>query len=243
MMISRRLLLAGAGSVAVLAGLRWLQGSDVEAAASFEIEKSDADWRRLLTSAQYDVLRRQGTEQPFSSALNHEKRKGTLRLRGLRPAAVLVGHQVRKRHRLAELLSAVAGRGRNVRGSRLFHEAHRGALPPLRRPSRPCVRRRTAADRAALLHERGGVEVHARGRRAGLTVRIPGIFCRRRAESCRPGSSGSGRLFHKSLINNDFISGTGLAKTIRILRPSGAKTVPTGRSDPSGELSWVSLTL
>jgi len=76
MMISRRLLLAGAGSVAVLAGLRWLQASDVEAAASFEIAKSDADWRRLLTSAQYNVLRRQGTEQPFSSALNHEKRKG-----------------------------------------------------------------------------------------------------------------------------------------------------------------------
>src|ERR1700686_3044304 len=76
MMISRRLLLAGAGGVAVLAGLRWLQGSDVVAAESFEIEKPDADWRRLLTSAQYNVLRRQGTEQPFSSPLNHEKRKG-----------------------------------------------------------------------------------------------------------------------------------------------------------------------
>jgi peptide-methionine (R)-S-oxide reductase len=82
MMISRRLLLAGAGGVAVLAGLRWLQGSNVEAAASFEIEKPDADWRRLLTSAQYNVLRRQGTEQPFSSALNHEKRKGTFACAG-----------------------------------------------------------------------------------------------------------------------------------------------------------------
>ena len=60
MMISRRLLLAGAGSLAVLAGLRWTQGSDVEAATSFEVEKSDAEWRRLLTSAQYNVLRRQG---------------------------------------------------------------------------------------------------------------------------------------------------------------------------------------
>ena len=82
MMISRRLLLAGAGSVAVLAGLRWLQGSHVEAAASFEIEKSDADWRRLLTSAQYNVLRRQGTEQPYSSALNQEKRKGVFACAG-----------------------------------------------------------------------------------------------------------------------------------------------------------------
>ena len=82
MMISRRLLLAGAGSVAVLAGLRWLQGSNVEAATSFEIEKSDADWRRILTSAQYNVLRRQGTEQPYSSALNHEKRKGVFACAG-----------------------------------------------------------------------------------------------------------------------------------------------------------------
>src|SRR4030088_3670590 len=82
MMISRRLLLAGAGSVAVLAGLRWLQGAHGEAAASFEIEKSDADWRRLLTSAQYNVLRRQGTEQPYSSALNQEKRKGVFACAG-----------------------------------------------------------------------------------------------------------------------------------------------------------------
>ena len=53
-----------------------------------------------------------------------------------------------------------------------FMTAHRGALPPLRRPSRPCVRGRPAADRPALLHERRGAEVHARrGGRAGVTQR------------------------------------------------------------------------
>src|SRR3954469_6785446 len=82
MMISRRLLLAGAGSVAVLAGLRWLQGSNVEAATSFEIEKSDADWRRILTRAQYNVRRRQGTANPYLRALTHKNRKGVFACAG-----------------------------------------------------------------------------------------------------------------------------------------------------------------
>jgi peptide-methionine (R)-S-oxide reductase len=76
-MISRRMLLAGVGSIAVLGALRWMQGSDVAAAGSFEIEKSDAEWRRFLNAAQYNVLRQHGTERPYSSALNQEKRAGT----------------------------------------------------------------------------------------------------------------------------------------------------------------------
>ena len=82
MMISRRLLLAGAGSVAMVAAFRWTQGSDVAAAATFEVEKSDAEWRRVLTPAQYNVLRQQDTEQPFSSPLDHEKHKGTFACAG-----------------------------------------------------------------------------------------------------------------------------------------------------------------
>jgi peptide-methionine (R)-S-oxide reductase len=76
-MIDRRLLLAGAGALALLAGFRWLQGSDVEAAGSFEISKTDGEWRGILTKAQYEVLRLHRTEIPGSSPLNAEKRKGT----------------------------------------------------------------------------------------------------------------------------------------------------------------------
>jgi peptide-methionine (R)-S-oxide reductase len=47
------------------------------ASASFEIEKTDEEWRRSLTPDQYQVLRKHGTERPFSSPLDREKRPGT----------------------------------------------------------------------------------------------------------------------------------------------------------------------
>ena len=81
-MISRRGLLAGAGAVALIASWRWAQGTGEAATASFEIEKPDAEWRAQLTPAQYDVLRRHGTERPFSSPLDQEKRKGTFACAG-----------------------------------------------------------------------------------------------------------------------------------------------------------------
>ena len=81
-MIDRRLILTGAGVLATLAGLRWLQGNDVEAAGSFEIQKSDSEWRRILTKPQYEVLRQHRTETPGSSPLNHEHRKGTFSCTG-----------------------------------------------------------------------------------------------------------------------------------------------------------------
>ena len=41
-----------------------------------KIVRSEEEWQRLLTDAQFDVLRKEGTERPWTSPLNDEKRSG-----------------------------------------------------------------------------------------------------------------------------------------------------------------------
>ena len=43
---------------------------------------SDAQWKARLSPAAYQVLRKEGTERPFSSPLNSEKRSGTYHCAG-----------------------------------------------------------------------------------------------------------------------------------------------------------------
>jgi peptide-methionine (R)-S-oxide reductase len=43
---------------------------------------SDAQWQKRLSPAQFDVLRKEGTERPHTSPLNTEKRKGTYHCAG-----------------------------------------------------------------------------------------------------------------------------------------------------------------
>jgi peptide-methionine (R)-S-oxide reductase len=51
------------------------EGADV-ALSTEELKRSEAEWKQSLTPAQFDVLRREGTERPFTSPLNDEKRDG-----------------------------------------------------------------------------------------------------------------------------------------------------------------------
>jgi len=72
-MMSRRNFLS---SLAALAAAP--SAAPAAAPATIErLELSDAQWRERLTPAQYAVLRREGTERAFTSALNDEKRMGT----------------------------------------------------------------------------------------------------------------------------------------------------------------------
>ena len=41
------------------------------------VEKTPEEWRKVLTAEQFYILREEGTERPFTSPLNKEKRKGT----------------------------------------------------------------------------------------------------------------------------------------------------------------------
>jgi peptide-methionine (R)-S-oxide reductase len=81
-MMDRRVMLLGVSAAALFGFWRWSSNSDAAAAGKFEIEKSDDEWRRLLSPAAYNVLRKHGTERPGSSALNGEKRKGTFACTG-----------------------------------------------------------------------------------------------------------------------------------------------------------------
>jgi peptide-methionine (R)-S-oxide reductase len=81
-MLNRRIFVAGATGLAVLVGVRWSNRSIAVAEPTFEVQKSEAEWRRILTPAQFNVLRKHDTERPGSSPLDHEKRKGTFACAG-----------------------------------------------------------------------------------------------------------------------------------------------------------------
>ncbi len=54
----------------------------VAPADGFEVTRTEAEWRKILTPAQFNILRKQGTEPPGSSPLNAEHRKGTFHCAG-----------------------------------------------------------------------------------------------------------------------------------------------------------------
>ena len=93
MQTRRRFLLTGTAAAAAAFAfggrLRALAaGAQTQAPSkeSFEIAHTDDEWRRLLNPAQYDVLRREGTERPYTSPLHDEHRAGTVSCAGCKLA-------------------------------------------------------------------------------------------------------------------------------------------------------------
>jgi peptide-methionine (R)-S-oxide reductase len=72
-MIARRSMMK-AMAAAVFAGASWR--AVAARAANFEVTHTDAEWRKLLGPERYDVLRKAGTERPFTSPLLKEHRAG-----------------------------------------------------------------------------------------------------------------------------------------------------------------------
>lgn len=84
---SRRRMLVALGACAggaLLPGCRFSGGAQAHAAddVTFEVHHSEAEWRALLSPAQFATLREEATERPFSSALDHETRHGVFSCAG-----------------------------------------------------------------------------------------------------------------------------------------------------------------
>lgn len=75
-MTKRNFLGSAAAALGALAVSACSRGRPVGPAETFEITKSPDEWRRILTPAQYKVLREADTERPRSSPLNEERRRG-----------------------------------------------------------------------------------------------------------------------------------------------------------------------
>ena len=78
-MLTRRTALSG---LAAIASASFLETRAARAAQEAHVVRTDADWRSTLTPDQYAVLRKEGTERPFTSALLHEERKGVFACAG-----------------------------------------------------------------------------------------------------------------------------------------------------------------
>ena len=105
-------------------------------AEKLEVTKTDEEWRRLLTPAQYQVLRHEDTEPAFSSPLLDEHRKGVF---------VCAGCELPLFKSETKFDSGTGWPSFEVHRRRGEHQnrpefldgPHRGALPALRRASRP----------------------------------------------------------------------------------------------------------
>lgn len=75
--MKRRHFLAGLGVTAAGVPLSRLFASSEPGGNIERLELSDEEWRTRLTPEQYQILRREGTEPPWTSPLNIETRPGT----------------------------------------------------------------------------------------------------------------------------------------------------------------------
>ncbi|MDG4647583.1 peptide-methionine (R)-S-oxide reductase MsrB [Roseibacterium sp. SDUM158017] len=80
--MNRRTFLAASTSLGAVAlgASRALAATVAE--GPFEITRTQAEWRAMLSETQYAVMREGATEPPYSSPLNDEDRRGTFHCRG-----------------------------------------------------------------------------------------------------------------------------------------------------------------
>lgn len=84
LMTRRRFVIAGSTlTLSAVAGTACAHSTASPAhSEDFAVTHTEAEWRQLLSASQFDVLRNEGTEAPYSSPLNDEHRRGTFQCAG-----------------------------------------------------------------------------------------------------------------------------------------------------------------
>ena len=136
------------------------QGAPDETIA--KLDKSVAEWRRILSGEEYAVLFEEGTERSHSSSLNQEKRPGTFICAACYLPLFDSGTKVRERHRLAQLLGADSGSCRHQAGLPPDLAPHRVSLHQMRWTPGACFQRRAGTNRQAILQQRYRTQVRCR---------------------------------------------------------------------------------
>lgn len=80
-------------SIAALLGLSVSAKAVAAAEGKFEVTRSKAEWKAMLSPLEYRVMREEGTERAFTSPLNNEKRAGMFHCKGCDQALYASEHK------------------------------------------------------------------------------------------------------------------------------------------------------
>ena len=104
-----------------------------------KITKTDAEWRAELTPEQYRVLREHGTERPFTSPINDEKRPGMFTCAGCGKELFASATKFDSGCGWPSFYAPASKEAVAEKEDRsAFHAAHRGVVRRLRRAFGPC---------------------------------------------------------------------------------------------------------
>jgi peptide-methionine (R)-S-oxide reductase len=128
------------------------------------LKLSKDEWRKRLSREAYAVLREEATERAGTSPLNQEKREGVFACAGCDLPLFTSAMKYESGTGWPSFFTTIPG----VFGTKtdyLLPAPHRVSLHALRRPPRPRLRRRPAADRPAVVQQRRCAEVHPENRK------------------------------------------------------------------------------